>query len=274
MRHLGKICVIVILLMCAACSKTPESKDKTQQQLQQQEAQQGYPVLIAMPEIADYALPFCEKKYCIEAEIFSFKSQDQWFNAYSNQQIADLIRKQLGLSQKLSLQAAVDTFVQMSDAWQAEDEKQNSKAWTMYIKPRIAMQQGEIALLVIHAEFDLGKKVIPAQDYFFVVDRKQQKTLRLYDVVREQERQAFTLEMQTQYQNWKNTLTEEQQVPLPEKIYWANQDWFFDEQGIAIYYRGSDFGLDAAKNLTIYLTPEQSKAWVNVDVLRSLNLPE
>jgi hypothetical protein len=264
---------LMLLLCCTACSKTPETTDQAQQQLAQQEAEQGYPMLIAMPEVAHYALPFCEKTYCIEVEIFGFNSQDQWFNQFTEQQIADLIRQTLGLKQKHSLQAAVDEFVRLSDAWQAEAEHRKQKAWRMYIQPRIAMQQGEIALLQIQTEYELGDTAISQANYFFVVNRKTQQQLRLYDVIAPEYRVEFMDFIQSQYLNWQQDLTAEQKKQLPEKLYWANQDWFFDEQGMAIYYRAADFSV-TKDNLSIYLSPEQSKRWVQHTLLAQLNLLE
>ncbi|GAA5016581.1 hypothetical protein GCM10023206_28460 [Acinetobacter puyangensis] len=271
-----KLALFIVLLSCVACSKTPDVKDLDQQKLQQQQAQQGYPILIASPEIADYALPFCEKKYCIEVEIFDFNSQDQWFNQFTDQQIADLIRQKLALKQKMSLQAAVDQFVILSDEWQAQTENQSKKAWSLYIKPRVATQQGEIALLQINAEYDVGEEKVPAQDYYFVVDRKKQQMIRLYDIIAPKYRAALTDVIQQHYQDWQQQWSVQQQQAFtgkqPEKLYWANQDWFFDDQGIAIYYRGTDLSTKTTKNLVIYLTPEQTRQWVLADYLQQFHL--
>ncbi len=272
-NFLGKMGILSLLIWCSACSKAPDTQDqdKEQAELQAQESEQGYPVLVAMPQSAHYALPFCEKKYCIEVEIFDFKSKDQWFNQYTDAKIADLIRQQLGISQKLSLQRAVNEFVSRSDAWQEENEQK--KAWTMYIKPRLAMQQGVMALLQVHTEYHLGDEDVPPQDYFYVADRKAQQTVRLYDIVKQKSRVPFMNFIQEQYAKWQESLTEQQRQELPEKIYWANQDWFFDDQGIAIYYRAHDLAVEGrAKDLTIYLSPEQMKQWILPKYLKQLQL--
>ncbi|MFB2578923.1 hypothetical protein ACEYX6_07200 [Acinetobacter sp. c2-A9] len=111
------VLVLPLLLALVACNGELNSAKTDAEKLQQQEQKQGYPVLIATPTVADYGLPFCEKRYCLEVEIFDFKSQDQWFNQFTNEKIADLIRKQLGIGEKMTLQQAVDVFVQRSDEW-------------------------------------------------------------------------------------------------------------------------------------------------------------
>lgn len=259
-------CIFVVLL--AACTPANDRAPKEEQYLHQQEEEQGYPVLIAAPQSADYGLPFCEKQYCLDVEIFSFKSKDDWFNRFVDQQIANLIRQQLGLEQKLTLQKAVNEFVRLSDEWQEEKETQ---PWSVFIQPRVALQQGEITLLQIQTEYVLGDKEIPEEVYYFVVDRKTQKNIKLYDIVRENMRVEFGTFLQTEYQKWVELQPNPTQYP--EKIFWANQDWFFDEQELAVYYRGTAFTHETGtENLTIYISGENLKRWLKVDYLQQLNI--
>lgn len=268
--RLANMTLGLIAGMLIACDQTPSQQDQSQHYLQEQAQQQGYPTLIATPAIADYALPFCEKKYCIDVEIFAFNSQDQWFNQYTHQQIADLIRQQLGLSQKLSLQQAVDQFISHSDLWLTENP--DGKPWTMYIKPRVAIQQDALVLLVINTEYQLGEQHIAAQNYFYILDRKIHKAIRLYDLIKADQRIAFSQMLQSRYQDWQLKLSDEDKQQLAEKLYWANQDWFFDEQGIAVYYRAKDLGVSDAEDLTIYLTPQQMQQWIRQEYLTQLGL--
>lgn len=274
--------VSILAMLCSACEQKPDTTSHQQDQFEQQAHSQGYPVLIATPVSAAYSLPFCEKKYCSDIEIFSFQSQDQWFNQFTEQQIADLIRKRLGLTQQLNLQHAVNAFVQQSDAWldqqqqlQNHHNKNNTGYWHLYIQPKVVMQQHEITIILIDTEMQLGEDKPSEQRYFYVLDRKQQQRIRLYDLVKEQARMSFNDEIQHQYQKWK---TEQPQTadselkPLPEKIFWANQDWFFDHQGIAVVYRGEDLARPDAKGFTFYLSPEQSEAWIKAEQLQRLGL--
>jgi hypothetical protein len=266
----------------SGCSKPSEEQQQEQVETEQVK-KQGYENLIAMPVIADYALPFCEDEYCIDVEVFGFKSKDQWFNDFVKQQSADLIRQQVGISQKLSLQRAVNEFVQRSDAWRetqlAENKHAKPQAWSMYIKPRVAMQQGEMALLIISTSYQLGDEAVPEQQYFYVVDRKAKRSWRLYDAINENSRVSFTHFVQAQYEAWRKevstNLSDEDQAKLPTKIYWANQDWFFDEQGVAIYYRFNDLCEECeatnGKDFTIYLNPTQSQQWIKAPLLKQLN---
>ena len=257
----GSICIALLL----GCAPKNEHTPKDEQYLHQQEKEQGYPVLIATPEIANYGLPFCEKKYCLEVEIFSFKSQDEWFNQFVDQKISDLIRLQLDLTQKLSLQKAVNEFVRLSDEWQ---EEHSNQPWSMYIQPRVASQYSEITLLQVQSEYVLGDLNIPKQVHYFVVDRNLKKEIKLYDVINENNRVAFGEFLQTEYQKW--LAIQIDKTDLPEKVYWANQDWFFDEQGIAIYYRQADLNPNLEyknENLTIYLPTEKLQLWLKKEYL-------
>ncbi|WP_374297987.1 hypothetical protein [Acinetobacter sp.] len=273
---------MVLVATLSACSKPSEEQQQEQVETEQYK-KLGYENLIAMPVIADYALPFCEDEYCIDVEVFGFKSKDRWFNDFGKMQSADLIRQQLGISQKLSLQRAVNEFVKRSDAWRetqlAENKHAKPQAWSMYIKPRLAMQQGEMALLIINTSYQLGDETVPEQHYFYVVDRKAKRSWRLYDAINENKRVSFTHFVQAQYDVWREEtsaqLSEEDQVKLPTKIYWANQDWFFDEQGVAIYYRFNDLCAECeasnGKGFTIYLSPTQSQQWIKAPLLKQLN---
>lgn len=240
------------------CAPTEGQQSKDEKYLQEQEEEQGYPVLIAVPQIADYGLPFCEKQYCLEVEIFNFKSKDEWFNAYVDHKISELIRKQLGLSQKLSLQKAVNEFVRFSDEWQDEHKNQ---PWSVFIQPRVVMQQNEIAILQIQTEYVLGDRTIAPQHFYDVVDRKEKKSILLYDIVKEESRLKFGEFLQQQYQQWLSQ--QSTQAGFPEKLYWASQDWFIDDEGIAIYYRLKDLNSEVeGDNLTIYLSKADTKAWI------------
>lgn len=273
---------MVLVATLSGCSKPSEEQQQEQVETEQVK-KQGYENLIAMPVIADYALPFCEDEYCIDVEVFGFKSKDQWFNDFVKMQSADLIRQQLGISQKLSLQRAVNEFVKRSDAWRetqlAENKHAKPQAWSMYIKPRVAMQQGEMALLIINTSYQLGDETVPEQHYFYVVDRKAKRSWRLYDAINENKRVSFTHFVQAQYEAWREeistNLSDEDQAKLPTKIYWANQDWFFDEQGVAIYYRFNDLCAECeatnGKDFTIYLSPTQSQQWIKAPLLKQLN---
>lgn len=273
-----KVAIVPLMLSLIGCNEP--TAEQAQEKVEQEQVQkQGYANLVAMPVIADYALPFCEDEYCIDVEVFGFESKDQWFNAFVKAQTADLIRQQLGISQKLSLQRAVNEFVQRSDAWRetqlAENKHAKPQAWSMYLKPRVAMQQNELALLIINSSYQLGEGSIPERQYFYVVDRKAQQQLRLYDVINENQRVAFSNFLQTQYQAWQAKQSTAIQSKLPAKIYWANQDWFFDEQGIAIYYHFDDLCKQCeeiqGEDFTIYLNLTQSQQWFKAGLRKQLN---
>lgn len=258
----------IFAISLAACTPSHDKSAKDEQYLHQQEEKQGYPVLIAVPQSADYGLPFCEKQYCLDVEIFGLKSQDEWFNHYVDQQIANLIRLQLQLEQKLSLQKAVNEFVRLSDEWQEEKKNQ---PWSVLIQTRVATQHHEITLLQIQTEYTLGDLEVPEKIYYFVVDRKKQEGIKLYDVIKDNMREEFGSFLQTEYQKWLETQPNKDK--FTEKIYWANQDWFFDDQGVAVYYRSADLSTTTTDdNLTIYLPKAQTKKWLKINYFDQLGL--
>jgi hypothetical protein len=44
---------------------------------------------------ADYALPFCEKKNCIDVDIQTIKTQDEWLNTWIAKNQANVIQQQI-----------------------------------------------------------------------------------------------------------------------------------------------------------------------------------
>lgn len=263
----------LFVLLCSTIfflSACDDNQKKTQEQaLQEQAKEQGYPVLIASPHVADYGLPFCEKKYCIEIEIQSFQSQDTWFNQFTDFKISELIRKQLDIKEKLTLQQAVDAFVAKSDSWQAEHPNQ---PWSMQISSRVPMQQKEIAVLQLQTTYVLGDKTIPEHNYFFMVDRKAKKQILIYDVIKPEARLAFGDFIQQAYQKWQEQLGPEYKDKTPSKIGWASQDWLIDEQGVTLYYRASDLQASGANNLIIQIPKDKVQQWFTADILQKITI--
>lgn len=310
--------LVPLMLALSACGENLSIAQSDEEKLQQQEQKQGYPILIATPTIADYGLPFCEKRYCIEVEIFDFKSQDQWFNQFTNERIADLIRRELGIREKMSLQQVINLFVQRSDDWRDLAQKKanekgkappsdtpnekNSKsniytsvtdsnkkyakesnkdlhvayqAWRIYAQPQVILQKKQYAFLKINIEYDVAGYVIPEQSYFYAVDRKAKKQISLYDMVDANYRLALQNLIQQQYVTWKKTLTAEQSQQLPDKVYWASQDWLWSEEKntIVIYYRPYELGLEQAKPIdpfVVELPTEHIKQWILPEYLSIL----
>lgn len=263
--------VLPVAALIAGCDKTSE----TFAAHEQQSKKQTYPILIATSQAADYGVPFCEHKFCHDIEIQTLNSTDPWFDQTVAAMISDIIRKQLHMNQKLSLQQAVDAFVQASDqAQRTTQPHQTIKPWGLHIDAQLPAQQQQWALVMITANFVMPMSMSMArqehdikppnapQRYFSVLDRKAQRMVQLYDVIAADKRLEFNQLLQQHYQQWRKQQNVEHRLTLPEKIYWANQDWFFDEQGIGIVYRAADFGIDAA-DLVINLDHAQSQYFLN-----------
>ena len=283
------ICLVLLVgVLIPGCDKKSETIAAHEQQSQTQ----AYPILLAASQAADYGVPFCEQKFCNDIEIQTLNSSDPWFDQTVAAIISDIIRQQLNINQKLNLQQAVDAFVLASDqAQSAAQPHQTIKPWGLHIDAQLAAQQQQLALVMITANFAMpipnqtihtitrqniqyspARKPLNApQRYFKVLDRKAQRMVQLYDVIAADKRLEFNQLLQQHYQLWRTKLDTEQQTRLPEKIYWANQDWFFDEQGIGIVYRASDWGVDAA-DLSINLTTAQTHHYLAASWLKQLQL--
>ena len=72
---------------------------------------------------ANLAIPFCEKKNCIEIDIQTVNTQDAWMNQWIEESQSKVIQDQIGLKQAMTLQQAVNAYVKKSDEWQKEFEQ-------------------------------------------------------------------------------------------------------------------------------------------------------
>ena len=262
--------LLVFLMLCLSACTDDAQDSPSLSALERQAQQQGYPVLIATPKVAEYDLPFCEHKYCLEIEIHGLDSNDVWFNQINAYLISEQIRKQLQLTQRMSLQQAVDAFAKQSDLWQQAHPE--SKPWSLYIGVQVPMQHNQYTLLQLRSEYHLQDIPGREQNYFFMLDRKQRKILNLYDVIQAKARVEFGDYIQHSYQQWKAKFSVEQQYKMPSKLYWATQDWFVDGQDMVIYYRASDLGLPTTDSMQLRLSAAQKAQWLDPEILQHLAL--
>lgn len=205
---------------------------------------------------AKFALPFCEKKNCINVQIQSIQTQDPWLNRWIESKQALVLQDQIGLEQKLSLQAAVNAYVKKSDAWQAELKA--NRAYELGMSTRIAAQRGQYVLLQLGVDAKQEELTIKDRYYFYVADRRQQKQLRLLDLIEPSKRNAMHSIVQQGYQDWLKKQSKDVRFEAPKVLYWGQADWFFDSEGIGVHYRGQEISEDAPQ-LDIYLSQSQTR---------------
>ena len=225
------------------------------------------PYLNLQESKADYAVPFCEKKNCIDVDIQTIKTQDQWLNQWIAKNQAQVIQVQINQKKDLSLQQAVNAYVQKSDQWQEGYSK--NRAYELHMRTRIASQRNQYVLLQLSLDSKQEELTVKDRYYFFVADRKLQKSLTILDVLKKDQQTAMHQVVQAAYQDWLKKQDAEVKRDAPKTLYWGQADWFFDGEGIGLHYRASQISKEAPQ-LDIYLTTEQTKQMLQATVYEQM----
>lgn len=264
------LCLSVFLSACDSNNKHEQEQKKTEGNVLDTkpiESAEVLPYLNIKEVKADYAVPFCEKKNCIEIEIKTIKTQDQWLNQWIAHHQSTVIQNQIGLKQSMTLQQAVNAYVKKSDAWQEEFSK--NKAYELHLGTRIASQRNQYVLLQISVHTQQAEIAVKDRQYFFVADRKTQKSLSILDVIQPQQQNKLNTWVQKKYQVWLKDQDGEVQKAAPKKLYWGQSDWFFDGEGIGLHYRSSEI-VEDAKQLDIYFSKQQTQALLKADIFQQM----
>lgn len=250
------LCLSTFVLV-ACDSKKEQGKDEHSSILQpKQEAAEVLPYLNIQEAKADYALPFCEKKNCIEIDIQTIKTQDTWLNQWIANNQSHVIQAQIESKQNMTLQQAINAFVKKSDTWQEEFPK--NKAFELHMHTRMASQRNQFALLQVSINTLQADVSIKERQYFFVADRKQKKSLTVLDIINPKQQNQLNTWVQEKYAEWLEKQVADVQKKAPKKLYWGQVDWFFDGEGVGLHYRANEITEDATQ-LDIYLSKEQTQ---------------
>lgn len=265
-KIISVLCLSVMALV--ACDSKKDQKDAAAQQGQTlQETAEVLPYLNIQESKADYALPFCEKKNCIEIDIQTLKTQDAWLNQWIANHQAHVIQAQIESKQNMTLQQAINAFVKKSDLWQAEFPK--NKAFELHMQTRMASQRNQYVLVQISINTLQADISIKERQYFFVADRKQQKGLSILDVIQPQQQNQLNIWVQEKYQEWLDKQDSDVKKQAPKKLYWGQSDWFFDGEGIGLHYRASEIVKEGTQ-LDIYLSKQQTKQILKAEVYQQM----
>ena len=268
----GKGLILISTLLLVACdSKQDQSKKNSQEQAVSEPIQVENPDVLPYLDMqetkADYALPFCEKKNCIEIEIQTIKTQDTWLNKWIETHQAWVIQNQVGLNQEMTLQQAVNAYIKKSDAWEAEFPK--NKAYELHMQTRIASQRNEYVLLQVSVDTKQAEVSVKARQYLYVADRKLKKNLTILDVIQPQKQNALNNLIQQKYQEWLDQQDMLVKKSAPKKLFWGQSDWFFDGEGIWLHYRAGEISEDAPQ-FDIYLDKAQTQQMLKPDVFQKM----
>ena len=268
----GKGLILISTLLLVACdSKQDQSKKNSQEQAVSEPIQVENPDVLPYLDMqetkADYALPFCEKKNCIEIEIQTIKTQDTWLNKWIETHQAWVIQNQVGLNQEMTLQQAVNAYIKKSDAWEAEFPK--NKAYELHMQTRIASQRNQYVLLQVSVDTKQAEVSVKARQYLYVADRKLKKNLTILDVIQPQKQNALNNLIQQKYQEWLDQQDMLVKKSAPKKLFWGQSDWFFDGEGIGLHYRAGEISEDAPQ-FDIYLNKAQTQQMLKPDVFQKM----
>ncbi|MBJ9703402.1 hypothetical protein [Acinetobacter calcoaceticus] len=268
--------VVAVITLISAVSifvwKSSQSSSSSQTKLagtqtQNIEKAEVLPFLNLQQVKADYALPFCEKKNCIDVDIQTIKTQDAWINDWIAKSQTKVIQDQIDLKKDLSLQQAINAYVKKSDEWQ--DKYSKNRAYELHLHTRIASQRNQYVLLQLGLDTKQEELTIKDRYYFFVADRKLHKSLSLLDVLKKDQQTAMHQMVQVAYQDWLKKQTVEVRKEAPKTLYWGQADWFFDGEGIGLHYQANQITKEAPQ-LDIYLSTEQTKKILQPEVYEQM----
>ncbi|MEN4983348.1 hypothetical protein [Acinetobacter modestus] len=271
LKPLFAVSVLIGMMALTACDHPKKNEIDTAQNKNQvsthTEKAEVLPYLNMQEAKADYALPFCEKKNCIDVDIQTIKTQDAWLNTWIAKNQANVIQQQIEQNKNLTLQQAINTYVKKSDEWQ--DKYSKNKAYELHLSTRIASQRNQYVLLQIGVDTQQEDIAVKDRFYFFVADRKLQKNITVLDVIQKNQQNELNNIIQAHYQQWIEKQSTEVKKQVPKKLYWGQADWFFDGEGIGLHYRANEISKDAPQ-LDIYLTTEQSKQMLQPEIYQQM----
>lgn len=225
------------------------------------------PALKIKQKNADIALPFCENKNCIDIEIQTIDTQDKLFNTWVNKSQAKVIQSQIGLNQDMNLQKTIDAYVRKSDLWQTQQK--GNKPYVLAMYTRVAAQRNQYLLLQVGVDSVQENISIKERYYFFVLDRRDNKTIKILDIIDPKQLVQMNEFVQNTYQNWLKNQIKDVQKSAPRKLLWEQVDWFFDHEGIGLHFRTNEVVKDA-QQLDIYLTKAQTQQVVKPVIYKNM----
>ncbi|MFT4021148.1 MAG: hypothetical protein QM666_06505 [Acinetobacter sp.] len=262
-NHFYLSILFITILGLTAC----DQKQKTADQSTSQQKQSDYPVLKIQEIPATYTLPKCSQKTCVDFDLKTLKTQDQWLNQWMANQQSQVIQAQIHLNKPLTLQQAIDAYSQASQDWQKQFSA--NQPYQLHLITKIAYQQRQFVLLQLQLDSKQADIEISERQYFFVADRKQQKTLSMMDIIQPNQEATLNQWVQVSYQDWLKKQTANVQGTAPKTLNWKNADWFFDGEGIGLHYRAGEIVNDA-QQLDIYLSRVQTQQLLKADIFKAL----
>ena len=268
-RKIMSASLMAIGLILSACdaSKQQDAASKSTEKKLKTEQADVLPYLNIQEQAAKIALPFCETKNCIDVKIQTVQTTDDWLNGWISKRQAVVIQDQISMKQDMSLQQAINAYVKKSDTWQAEFSK--NKAYELSMYTRIAYQRNQYLLMQLGVDTNQEGIKVKERYYFFVADRKKQQSVSLLSLIEAKQQTNMDQIVQQAYQKWLKQQSVEVKKNAPQKLYWGQSDWFFDQEGVGLHYRTHEIVKDGPQ-LDIYLTQAQTQQVLKSDVYQHM----
>ncbi|WP_374664807.1 hypothetical protein [Acinetobacter sp.] len=257
----------LLLGACDNADKAPQQDTEKKASVFAQNKEEVLPYLNIQEQPAKIAQPFCENKSCIDLDVQTVHTADAWLNAWIERNQALVVQDQVDLKQSMSLQQAINAYVKKSDAWQAE--LSSNKAYALAMYTRIPYQRNQYVLLQVGVDTAQENVKVKERHYFFVADRRAQKSLSLLDIVDPKQQAKMNAIVQEAYAKWLKEQDAAVRGAAPKKLYWGQSDWFFDQEGIGLHYRTHEIVKDG-KQLDIYLTKQQTHQVLKAEVYQHM----
>ena len=91
----------------------------------------------------------------------------------------------------------------------------------------------------------------------------------LLDLIQPKQQAYMNNIVQQAYQKWLKAQSTEVKQHAPQKLYWGQADWFFDQEGIGLHYRTHEIAKDGAQ-LDIYFNKQQTQQILKVDAYQNM----
>ncbi len=216
----------------------------------------------------DIEKPVCKAKTCARIHIQTLKTDQAWLNTWVNQNIATVIQEQLKQKvEPLTLQSALDQYVKQSRQWQAQYSR--NRPYELDISTKLIYQRNQYVLLRTVLNAKQEELTIKNRSYLHVADREQKKPIILKEMIQPQQFNQFSAWVQTAYQKWLNEQPQEVQKEAPKQLDWQDADWFFDQEGIGLHYRGNQIS-EHADQFDLYLSSDQTKAVLQTQIYQKM----
>ncbi len=269
-QHIAGISLVSMALLLSACDdaqKQPQLKNEKKASIFEAEKTDVLPYLNIQEQPAKMAVPFCENKNCIDLEIQTIQTADAWLNTWIERNQAQVIQDQIEQKQNLNLQQAINAYVKKSDAWQAEFKTNQPYSLAMYT--RIPYQRNQYVLLQVGVDTAQENLKVKDRHYFFVADRRTQKSLTPLDIIDAKQQIKMNTLVQEAYAKWLKEQEVTVRAAAPKKLYWGQADWFFDQEGIGLHYRTHEIVKDG-KQLDIYLSKQQTQQVLKAEIYQHM----